>query len=214
MEGKPIRVFFVDDHAMFRGGMAAIISGSSDFDVVGNSSGGPEALGEILACMPDVAVLDITLQGASGLDLCRAITQTAESIGVLMLTMHDDEVLVARALEYGACGYLLKESAPEEFTRALRSVAKHEIYLGPGISSDVLRKIGTVEDDPYESLTTRERQVLQLVVAGKTTRQIADELSTAVKTVEMHRMHLMRKLGLHDQTSLVKFAIRKGLVQL
>jgi len=210
----PIRVFFVDDHALFRGGMAALIANDPEFRAVGNSSGGPAVGDEIAESSPDVVVLDVGLQGFNGLDICRSIMRKHPKMAVLMLTMHDDDVLVARALDYGASGYLLKESAPDEFVRALRTVAKHELYLGPGISKDVVKKIGFARDEPYESLTPRERQVLQLIVDGKTSRQIAATLDTAVKTVEMHRMHLMKKLDIHDQATLVKYAIRKGLVKL
>jgi len=131
---------------------------------------------------------------------------------VLILTMHDDEQFIARALEYGASGYLLKEAAADRLARAIRAVAHGELYLGPGIPKSVLQRLGHDSGDPYERLTTRERQVLQLIAEGKTNRQVAEQLGVATKTIDSHRSHLMRKLNIHDQTSLVKYAIRKGIV--
>lgn len=210
----PIRIFLVDDHRMFRAGIVALLAHETDLEVVGESSGGARAVDEILAASPDVVVLDITIPGFNGLDLCRELTRRKSAPAVLILSMHAADELIVRALDYGASGYLLKEAAPDDLVTALKAVARKEVYLGAGVPRHVLQRLGGRGNDPYELLTTRERQVLQLIAEGKTGREIAEHLETAVKTVENHRTHLMRKLNLHDQTSLVKLAIRKGLIRL
>jgi DNA-binding NarL/FixJ family response regulator len=148
------------------------------------------------------------------LDVCRELTRKVQSTSVLILTMHDDEQFIATALEHGASGYLLKEAAPDELCEAVHRVAKGELYLGSGIPSKAIHRAVQGNEDPYDRLTTRERQVLQLIAEGKTNRAIAEDLQLAVKTVDTHRSRLMRKLNIHDQTSLVKFALRKGIVSL
>ncbi|MCK4602499.1 MAG: response regulator transcription factor [Phycisphaerae bacterium] len=199
---------------MVREGLAAIATRDDDIKVVGQCGDGLKVVEEVLNTKPDVVVLDITMPGLNGLDICRELTRKARDCAVLVLTMHDDEQFVVRALEYGASGYLLKDAAPEELTEALRAVVRGELYLGSGISRSVLDRINKGENDPYDRLTTRERQVLQLIAEGRTNRWIAKELGLAVKTIDTHRTRLMRKLNIHDQTSLVKFAIRKGMVLL
>jgi len=212
MQNAKIRVFLADDHVMVREGLAALISREPDIEIVGQDGHGLTVVKAVLECKPDVVVLDIMMPGINGLDICRELTRKAEGMYILILTMYSDEQFIVRALEYGASGYLLKEAAGDQLATAVRAVAKGELYLGPRIPKHVLECMGRGESDPYERLTTRERQVLQLIAEGKTNRQVAEELKLAVKTVDTHRAHLMRKLNIHDQTSLVKFAIRRGIV--
>ncbi len=212
MSDETISVFLADDHVMVREGLAALIAREPDINVVGQDGRGLKVVEGVLACKPDVLVLDIVMPGINGLGICRELSRKAKDTSVLILTMYDDEQFIARALEYGASGYLLKEAAGDQLAIAVRSVAQGKFYLGPGIPKRVLDRIGQGETDPYETLTTRERQVFQLIAESRTNRQIADELGLAVKTVDTHRSHLMRKLNIHDQTTLVKFAIRKGIV--
>jgi len=207
-------VFLADDHAMVREGLASLVSGENDIDVVGQCGNGLDVLPQVLANHPDVVVLDVTLPGLNGLDLCRDLTRQGDGVTVLMLTMHNDEEFVARALENGATGYLLKESAADQLAPAIRRVVAGDLYLGPGIPRRVLERIGSVSDDPYHKLSSRERQVLQLIAEGKTNRKIAEKLGLATKTIDTHRTRLMRKLNIHDQTSLVKFAIRRGIISI
>lgn len=134
-------------------------------------------------------------------------------LDVLILTMESDEEIIVAALENGATGYLTKEAACQQFCEAIRTVARGELYLGPGISRKVLGRLGKRGVDPYDTLTTRERQVLQMIAESKTNPQIAEALDIAVKTVDTHRTHLMGKLDIHDQSSLVKFAIGRGIVR-
>jgi len=209
-----IRVYFADDHAMIREGLAALLARQDDIEVVGQCGDGVSVLEQVQQIKPDVLVLDISMPGLNGLDVCRELTRRNKAMAILILTIHDDDQFVARAVEYGASGYLLKESAADELVEAIHSVSRGQLYLGPGISRGALERLADGQADPYDRLTTRERQVLQLIAEGKTNRQIAEDLSLAVKTIDTHRMRLMRKLNIHDQTTLVKFAVRKGIVTL
>jgi DNA-binding NarL/FixJ family response regulator len=214
MGEKSIGVLLVDDHTMVREGLASLLSKDPQVDVVGQIGEGLKVVEEVRRTRPDVVVLDIAMPGLNGLDICRQLTRKFRQTAVLILTMHDDAEFVARALEYGASGYLLKEAAGDQLTMAVRAVARGEFYLGPGISKNALLRIGHSGDDPYERLTPRERQVFQLIAEGKTSREISEVLKVAVKTIDTHRAHLMRKLDIHDRTSLVKYALRRGTVTL
>jgi len=209
-----ILVYLADDHAMVREGLAALVGSDKAIRVVGQCGDGLKVVEEVRTLKPDVLILDITMPGLNGLDVCREISRKAPGTAILILTMHDDEQFIAKALENGASGYLLKEAAAGQLNEAVHAVAKGQLFLGPGIPRGVLQRIGQGTDDPYDQLTIRERQVLQSIAEGKTNRQIADELKLSIKTVDTHRSHLMRKLDIHDQTSLVKYAIRKGIVTL
>jgi DNA-binding NarL/FixJ family response regulator len=206
-----ISVFLADDHAMVREGLASLLDQEAAFTVVGQCGKGLDVVEQVIDARPDVVVLDIMMPGLNGLDICRELTRKAKSVAILMLSMCEDEQFVARALEYGASGYLLKDAVGEQLAEAIRAVAQGQLYLGQGISRNVLNHLA--EGDPYESLTNRERQVLQCIAEGMTNRQVAEQLGLAVKTVDTHRMRLMRKLDIHDQTNLVRFAVRRGMIQ-
>ena len=209
-----IAVFLADDHAMVREGLAALIASDTELRVAGQCGDGLKVVEQVSALRPDVVVLDITMPGLNGLDLCWELSQKVKNTAILILTMHDDEQFITKALENGASGYLLKEAVAGQLAEAVHTVARGQLYLGPSIPKDILARIARGETDPHDKLTARERQVLQLVAEGKTNRQAADELGLSVKTVDAHRLHLMQKLGIHDQTSLVKYALRKGIVAL
>ena len=209
-----IKIFLADDHAMVREGLAALVEADEAIEVVGQCGDGLEVVADVITCNPDVVILDITMPGLNGLDICRELVRKCDGISVLILTMHSNEQFIAQALENGATGYLLKESAAEKLSEAIRRVASGEIFLGPGIPRNVLQRLGQIERDPYQKLSTRERQVLQLIAEGKTNRVVAEVLGLSTKTVDTHRTRLMRKLNIHDQTSLVKFAIRKGIISI
>ena len=213
MADETITLFLADDHTMVREGIAALASKEPGFQVVGQCGEGLAVIDEVLRLCPDVVVLDIMMPGLNGLDVCRELTRKVKDAAVLILSMYEDEQFIARALEYGASGYLLKDSAPNQLGDAIRAVSRGELFLGPGIPRTVLHHMSD-HRDPYETLTTRERQVLQCVAEGMTNRQIAENHGLAVKTIDTHRMRLMRKLNIHDQTNLVKFAVRRGLVSL
>lgn len=213
--GNRITVFLADDHTLVRQGIAALVSKNPDVKVVGQCGDGLKVVEQVLAARPNVVVLDLQMPGLNGLDICRQLSRKAKGAGILVLTMHADEEFIIQALENGASGYLLKEAAADQLNEALLAVAAGQLYLGPGVPSSVLNRLAQGKgSDPYNTLTARERQVLQLIAEGKTDREIAPILGLSVKTVDTHRAHAMRKLGLHDQTALVKFALRRGIVHL
>ena len=211
-DGK-ISVFFADDHEMVREALVALLAHEGDIEVVGQCGSGLAALSLVQELRPDVAILDITMPELNGLDVCKQLRRKRPKTAIVILTMHDDSQLVSRALEYGAAAFLLKDSAAERLCETVRAVAngKECIYpVGSGVDIDA----GPVMEDNYEQLTPRERQVLQLIAEGQTSRKIAEALSLAVKTVDTHRNNMMHKLQIHDQTTLVKFALRKGIISM
>jgi len=210
---KKIGLFLADDHTLVRQGIAAIISQAEDMEVVGECGDGLKVTEQVLQAKPDVLILDLTMPGLNGLEICRQLSRKAKGTAILVVTMHADEEFIVRALENGASGYLIKDAAAEQLAEAVRTVARGDLYLGPGVPRAVLSRLtGGRDADPYNRLTARERQVLQLIAEGKTNRDIAEMLKLSVKTVDTHRAHLMRKLDIHDQTTLVKYAIRRGIV--
>jgi len=211
---QTIGVFLTDDHTVVRQALAEMIAREPDFKVVGQCGDGLRVIEQVQAANPDVLVLDIVMPGLNGLDICRDLTRRMPAMAILILSMHDDEEFVLRALENGAAGYLTKEADNGQLIEAIRTISRGELYLAPGLSREVFQHLGRGGDDPYEQLTMRERQVLQLVAEGKTNREVADALGLAVKTVDTHRTRLMRKLNIHDQTTLVKYALRKGIISL
>jgi len=214
-ETQIIRLFLADDHAMVREGIAALIEREPDMTVVGQCGDGLKVVKQVLEAGPDVVLLDLGMPGLNGSDVCKQLSRKAKRGAVLILTMHTDEEFIVRSLENGAAGYLIKEAAGDQLAEAVRTVARGDLYLGPGVPRTVLSRLAKGgKDDPYNKLTPREREVLQLITEGKTNRVVADMLDLSVKTVDTHRAHLMRKLGIHDQTTLVKFALRRGIVQL
>ena len=208
------RVFLADDHAVVREGLASLLAEAGTFEVVGQCGDGLKVTEEVCRCQPDVVVLDITMPGLNGVDICRELSRKARDTAVLILSMHDNEQFIVRALEHGASGYLLKECVGEQLCDAILAVSRGEIYLGAGIPASVLKRVTRGGQDPYDMLTTRERQVLQMIAEGMTNRKIAKKLHVAVKTVDTHRMRLMNKLNIHDQTTLAKYALRMGLISL
>lgn len=213
-EVETIQVFLADDHRLVREGIAALMANTPDIKVAGECGDGLLVVEEVLKTKPDVVILDLAMPGLNGLDVCRQLTRKVKEAAVLVLTMYADEEFIVRALENGASGYLLKEAASDQLAEAVRTVNRGDLFLGPGVPRSVLTRLTAGrDDDPYSRLTPREREVLQLIAEGKTNRNIAEMLELAVKTVDTHRAHLMKKLNIHDQTSLVKYAIRRGIVQ-
>lgn len=212
-DSVPIRVFLADDHTLCREGLAALLAADRGMQIVGQCDDGLKVVEMVEQARPDVVVLGIALPGLNGLDVCRELTQRSKA-AVLILTRLADAEFVSKAFARGASGYLLKTVAGKLFLEAVRQVARGEKYVGPGVSQEHAQQAGQFDGDAYESLTNRERQVLQLIAEGRTNKQIAQRLSLAPKTVDTHRTRLMRKLNIHDQTTLVKYALKKGIVQL
>jgi DNA-binding NarL/FixJ family response regulator len=205
-----------DDHHLVRAGIRSLIEKMSDVRIVAETGDGREALELIDRYRPDVALLDITMPGLNGLEVAARIEKTGARTRVIILSMHADEGYVAQALRAGVAGYLLKDAVATELHLALNAVARGESYLSPSISKTVvqgfLRGDGRRED-PLAILTSRQREILQLIAEGRSTKDIASELEVSVKTVETHRAQLMDRLGIRDVPGLVRFAIRSGLIE-
>lgn len=211
MTDKTLSVLLVDDHLMVREGLAFIINRDPGMKVVGECGDGLRVCSMVQQLGPDVVVLDIEMPGLNGLDVCRELTRKFKSLRVLMLTMHDDEHFVIRAIQAGAAGYLLKDAAAHKLTEGIRTVASGRPFFD---QPDHRQAVELATEDRYETLTIRERQVLQMVAEGRTNRQIAHNLRLAVKTVDTHRTRLMRKLNIHNVNELVKYALKRGIVHL
>ena len=208
-----IRVVLADDHALVRDGLRAVLAREPDIAVIGEAADGREALAVVDAMRPDIVVLDLSMPVLNGLDAARQLAGRDRGPRPILITMHLEDRYVLEALRAGVRGYVLKKQAAADLVRAIRDVAAGRVYLSPGISAAVADAIRTGASPPEERLTPRERQVLQLVAEGKTTKEIAAVLQVSVKTVDAHRTHLMQKLDLHDVASLTRLAIRLGLVQ-
>jgi len=212
---KTIRVLLADDHTLVRAGLRGLLQGIAGVEVVGEAEDGHDALRLATELHPDVVVLDIGMPGLNGLDAATQLVRADDRIRVLILSMHSAEEYVLRALRAGCAGYLLKRSAVSELEIAVRAVARGEIYLSPSVSKQVVddyvgRTGGSA--DPLEALTPRQREILQLVAEGHTSKEIAERLQLSFKTVEAHRAQIMERLDLEDVTGLVRFAMRVGLV--
>ena len=205
-----LKVLLVDDHAVMREGLAALLT-AAGIDVIGTASNGREAVHLARELTPDVVVMDISMPDLNGIEAARQIRVRAPSVRVVMLSMHANREHVHQALAAGADGYVLKESAAAEVATAVRAVAAGRRYLSPSIEAAMLEAGGSAARGPVESLSTRERQVLQLVVEGGSSAEIARTVHLSPKTVETYRSRLMKKLGVHDVTALVKFAVQHGL---
>lgn len=216
----PIRVLLVDDHALVRAGLRALIQAFEGFEVVAEAGDGREAMRLARQIEPDVVVMDLTMPGLNGLDATVRILQEVKSTQVVVLSMHTAENYVLEALRAGASGYVVKDAAVDDLERALRAVIKGERYLSPAVSRHVLddylrlvRGHGSAEPrSGSDVLTQRQREILQLIAEGESTRAIAQRLSVSVKTVETHRSQIMERLDIHDVAGLTRFAIRVGLV--
>jgi DNA-binding NarL/FixJ family response regulator len=211
----PIRVLLVDDHTLVRAGMRGLLQGINGVEVVGEAEDGHEALRLSSELRPDVVLLDVSMPGLNGLDAAAQFIKTDPRVRILILSMHTVEEYVLRALRAGCAGYLLKRSAVAELEIAVRAVARGEIYLSPSVSRQVVDEyVGRTggSADPLEALTPRQREILQLVAEGHTSKEVAERLKLSFKTVEAHRAQIMERLRLDDVTALVRFAIRVGLV--
>jgi DNA-binding NarL/FixJ family response regulator len=210
---RPIRVLLADDHTLVRAGIRALIQNLDGVEVIAETGDGQEALRLAEELRPDVLLLDVAMPGLNGLDTAARASKLR--IRVLILSMHANEEYVLRALRAGASGYIVKDAATTELEIAIRAAVRGEIYLSPAVSRHVIEayvdRLGG-EESPLEHLTPRQREILQLIAEGQTTKAIAIKLGLSAKTVETHRMQLMKRLDVHDIASLVRHAIRLGLV--
>lgn len=214
---KPIRVVLADDHSLFRAGIQALLTQIEGVEVVGEADNGRAALDMIRARTPDVVLMDIAMPEMNGLETAARASKECPTCKVIMLSMHAGEEYVMQALRAGASGYLLKDAATSELELAVRAVARGETYLTPTISKRVIddylmRTTGT--HGPLDQLTKRQREILQLIAKGYTSKEMAQMLNLSPKTIETHRTQLMKQLDIHDVAGLVRYAIRVGLVTL
>lgn len=215
MTGKAIRILMADDHTLVRAGLRGLLQGISGVEVVGEAEDGHDVLRLAAELHPDVVLLDVGMPGLNGLDAATQLVKADPRTRVLILSMHSAEEYVLRALRAGCAGYLLKRSAVSELEVAVRAVARGETYLSPSVSKQVVDDyVGRTggSSDPLEALTPRQREILQLVAEGHTSKEIAERLQLSFKTVEAHRAQIMERLNLQDVTGLVRFAVRVGLV--
>lgn len=212
---KSIRVLLADDHTLVLAGLRGLVTKLAGVEVVGEAADGHETLRLAQTLRPDIVLLDIGMPGLNGLEVAQRLNQFDPAIRVVILSMHVSEEYVLRALRAGAAGYLLKDSAVAELELAIRAVARGETYLSPPVSKrvvdDYVSRTGGVAD-PLAALTPRQREILQLVAEGHTSKDIAQRLGLSYRTIETHRNQLMKRLGVTDLTGLVRFAMRAGLV--
>lgn len=207
-----IRILLVDDHAVVRQGFRMILGAQPDMEIVGEAGNGREAISQAAELQPDVVVMDVAMPELNGIEATRRMGDSAPRARVLALSMHKDSVYVREILRAGAKGYLLKESIDVDLLTAVRAVAKGDGYLSPAVSEAVLSDYRKHVTDPLDLLSSREREVLQLIAEGKTNKDIAGALNLSVYTVDAHRGRIMEKLNLHSAGELVRFAVRKGLI--
>jgi two-component system, NarL family, response regulator NreC len=214
---ETIRILLADDHIIMRDGLRLLLERQPGFEIVGEASDGRQALSLAQEFRPDVAIIDIAMPGLNGIEATRRITETCPQTGVIILSMHCDESYVIRSLKAGARGYLLKDSARADLISAIRAVTQAKTYFSPRISQilqeDYMQELAQKDqDDSYDLLTDREREVLQLIAEGLANKEIANKLNLSVYTVDTHRSHILRKLNLHSVPEVILYAVRKNII--
>jgi two-component system response regulator NreC len=209
---KKIRILLADDHAMVRQGFRMILAAQPDMEIVAEAGNGREAVELATGLQPDVVVMDVAMPELNGIEATRRITDSSPRTRVLALSMYKDSVYVREILRAGARGFLLKDAIDRDLLAAVRAVAAGEGYLSPSVSEAVLSDYRRHVTDPLDLLSSREREVLQMIAEGKTNKDIATALNLSVYTVDAHRGRIMEKLNLHSVGELVRFAVRKGLI--
>ena len=212
-----IRILLADDHTIIRSGLKLLLEQQPDFKVIAEANDGREAVQSVAANHPDVAVLDIGMPHLNGIEATRQIISLEPAVQVVILSMHSDEGYVLRALKAGARAFILKNSAESDLIRAIRTVNEGKSFLSPAISklllADYVRQVQEKSvEDSYELLTTREREVLQLLAEGKSNKDVAGILNLSLHTVETHRGNILQKLNLHGTPELILYAVRKGII--
>ena len=212
-----VRVLLGDDHRILRQGLSKILGEKPEFEIVGEASDGREAVKLAVSLTPDVAILDIGMPLLNGIEATRQIVRRLPGCNVLILSMHGDEPYIARALQAGAKGYILKDSASTDLLRAVSAVAAGKTFFSPVIAQsmidDYLRRLaGPATADPYDTLSEREREIFQLIAEGHSNKEIAVILSISPATVETHRAHILEKLDVHNTAEVVLYAVRRGVI--
>jgi DNA-binding NarL/FixJ family response regulator len=219
---KQVRILIVDDHTLMRSGIRALLERADDLRVVGEAGDGHEALRLIQELDPHVVLMDISIPGLNGLEVAAKVRKEHPGVKIVFLSMHSSEEYIVRALNVGAAGYVLKDATTNELELAVRSATKGETFLSPAVSTKVVGNYVArfLKDNApaspagsFHVLTPRQREILQLIAEGNTTKDIARKLGLSVNTVEVHRANLMDRLGIHDVAGLVRYAISEGMIQ-
>jgi two-component system, NarL family, response regulator NreC len=208
----PIRIVLADDHALVRQGLSSLLE-REKFQVVAEASDGQEVLRLVGQFHPDIAVVDISMPTLNGIDAARELARSSPKTKTILLTQHDEEQYIHEALQAGVRGYVLKSQVASELVHAIQQVSRGGFYLSPGVSEAVVEAYRTRSERPADPLSSRERQVLQLIAEGRSTKDVASLLGISLKTAESHRSRLMQKLDIHETASLVRYAVRRGLIQ-
>ncbi len=214
-----IQVLIADDHVIVREGLRALLEAQPDIEVVGEATDGEEAVNKTKEVQPDIVLMDITMPHMNGLEATRQIKQHSPDVKILVLTMHESDEYFFKILDAGASGYFVKGGSSSELISALRVVWHGDVFLYPTMAkkllSDYLQRVRTGDGkESYDGLTNREREILTLIAEGHTSQEIAELLVLSVATVQTHRAHIMSKLGLHNPTELIKYAVRRGFITL
>jgi two-component system response regulator NreC len=214
---KKLRILLADDHIVMRSGLRALLDRQPNLEVVGESENGRETVALAVSLRPDVVVMDVGMPVLNGIEATQMIVTQCPTLAVVILSMHADESYVMRALKAGARGYLLKDSAAADLIGAIQAISQGKSFFSPKVSRilaedyvRVLKQKGAV--DTYDLLTSREREILQLLAEGKTNKEVATALNISPYTVETHRSHILQKLNLHNSAELVLYAVRKGII--
>jgi len=212
-----IRVLLADDHTVMRNGLRLLLERQSDLSVMGEAADGREAVELAVSGNPDVVVMDIAMPQLNGVEATRQIVSRSPRTAIVILSMHSDESYVIRSLKAGARAYLLKDSAEADLIEAIHAIITGKSFFSPGVrrllKEDYMRQLDEMgAEDTYELLTTREREVLQLVAEGKSNKEVANLLNLSLYTVETHRTHILQKLNLHSVPELILYAVRKGII--
>lgn len=210
-----IKILVVDDHAIMRDGIRALLDLQEDMEIVGEAEDGNEAIEKTLKLRPDVIIMDLAIPGLDGLEATRRILKKMPSARVLVLTQHDNKEYVVAAVKAGVAGYVPKRALGQELVSAIYAVRSGNSFLYPSVAAALIDSYRRqVEEEPYDRLTSREREILKLIAEGKSSREIAKKLYISLKTVMGHRTNIMSKLDIHNRTELIKYALRKGLVSM
>lgn len=212
-----IKVLVVDDHAILRDGIRALLGLHDDIEIVGEAAEGKEAIAKVQQLVPDVVIMDIAMPGMDGLEATRRIGKKSPKVKVLVLTQYDNREYILSSIKAGAAGYVPKTALGSDLVSAIRTVYKGDSFLYPSAATALIEDYlqqAEGEEEPYDRLTAREREILKLIADGHTSREIADMLFLSLKTVLGHRAKVMEKLDLHNRTELIKYAMRKGLIKM
>ena len=207
-----IRIVLADDHVLVRQSLRSLLE-REGFQVVAEASDGQQAVRDVASLQPDVAIMDISMPTVNGLNAAREMSRSSPKTKTILLTQHDESQYIREALEVGVKGYVLKNQVANDLLVAIQQVTRGQVYLSPGVSSAVIAAYQSKSEKSKNPLTLRERQVLQLIAEGKSTKDVASLLGVSVKTAESHRTRLMQKLDIHETASLVLYAVRHGIVQ-